>query len=100
MKDIDRGSIANRSFAGSNPLWRLLDIMRDIATDSVDLVFCSPPYESARSYGIDFSLKGQHGRLGVERYIECVRISRGLSRGLSKGKREIFDTQLHQFCDG
>lgn len=36
-----------------------LNIMRDMPSDSVDLVFCSPPYEAARTYGIDFKLKGQ-----------------------------------------
>ena len=33
--------------------------MRNMEEDSVDLVFGSPPYEDARTYGIDFKLKGQ-----------------------------------------
>lgn len=35
----------------------LLDIAEQIET--VDLVMCSPPYEAARTYGINFALKGQ-----------------------------------------
>lgn len=38
-----------------------LDILRDMPSDSVDLVFCSPPYEAARTYGIDFNLRGGAG---------------------------------------
>jgi len=34
-------------------------IMCSMADNSVDLVFGSPPYEDARTYGIDFNLKGQ-----------------------------------------
>ena len=30
-----------------------LDLMRGMEDDSVDLVFTSPPYGDARSYGID-----------------------------------------------
>lgn len=33
--------------------------MRRFPIRSVDLVFGSPPYEDARTYGIDFNLKGQ-----------------------------------------
>ena len=29
------------------------------ADDSIDLLFTSPPYEAARTYGIDFTLRGQ-----------------------------------------
>lgn len=68
-----------------------LEIMRDMATDSVDLVFCSPPYEAARTYGIDFNLKGQEWvDWAVERYIECVRISRGLVAWVVEGQTRQF----------
>lgn len=68
-----------------------LDIMRDMATDSVDLVFCSPPYEAARTYGIDFNLKGQDWvDWAVERYVECVRISRGLVAWVVEGQTRRF----------
>jgi len=55
-----------------------LDIMRGMPDDSVDLVVTSPPYSDARTYGIGFSLKGQEWvDWAVERYLECVRVSRG-----------------------
>lgn len=47
---------------GSRP-WSIdqadrLDFLRALPLDSVDLVFGSPPYEAARTYGIDFKLRG------------------------------------------
>lgn len=46
---------------------------------SVDLVVCSPPYEAARTYGIDFNLAGHRWvAWAVARYMECLRVSRGL----------------------
>lgn len=68
-----------------------LQIMRDMPSDSVDLVFCSPPYEAARSYGISFNLKGQAWvDWASERYIECVRISRGLVAWVVEGQTRQF----------
>lgn len=68
-----------------------LEIMREMPNDSVDLVFCSPPYEAARTYGIDFNLKGQAWvDWAVERYIECVRISRGLVAWVVEGQTRKF----------
>jgi len=53
--------------------------MRSQPDDSVDLVFGSPPYEAARTYGIDFTVRGQAWvDWMVERMIEMVRISKGL----------------------
>ena len=64
-----------------------MDVMRDMDDDSVDLVFCSPPYEDARTYGIDFKLKGQHWvDWAVERFTECIRVSRGLVAWVVEGK--------------
>jgi len=91
MKDDDRGSIAIHCSPARILHGDCLDIMRDMATDSVDLVFCSPPYESARTYGIDFNLKGQAWvDWAVERYIECVRISRGLVAWVVEGQTRQF----------
>lgn len=68
-----------------------LEIMRSMATDSVDLVFCSPPYEAARTYGIDFNLKGQAWvDWAFERYVECVRVSRGLVAWVVEGQTRRF----------
>ena len=68
-----------------------LDIMKDMDDNSVDLVFTSPPYEDARTYGIDFKLKGQLWvDWAAERFIECVRVSRGLVAWVVEGKTKQF----------
>lgn len=36
-----------------------LAFLRSLPDDSIDLLFTSPPYEAARTYGIDFKLRGQ-----------------------------------------
>lgn len=56
-----------------------LDWMREQPNDCVDLTIGSPPYESQRTYGIDFNLQGQAWvDWMVERIREMVRITRGL----------------------
>lgn len=68
-----------------------LQIMRQIPSDSVDLVFTSPPYEAARTYGIDFKLRGQEWvDWARERFEECVRISRGLVAWVVEGQTKDF----------
>ena len=68
-----------------------LDVMRGMETDSVDLVLCSPPYESARSYGIDFDRRGQDWvDWSVERFLECVRVCRGLVAWVVEGQTKQF----------
>ncbi|MCJ8336399.1 MAG: hypothetical protein MJH10_19550, partial [Epibacterium sp.] len=68
-----------------------LDIMREMDNDSVDLVFTSPPYEDARTYGIDFNLQSQDWvDWSVERYVECCRVSRGLVAWVVEGKTRQF----------
>jgi DNA modification methylase len=68
-----------------------LEWMRSRETDSVDLVFTSPPYEAARTYGIGFNLRGQEFvDWCVERYLECVRISRGLVAWVIAGQTNDF----------
>lgn len=38
-----------------------LEVMRGMENDSVDLVFCSPPYEAARTYGVgEYYLDANH----------------------------------------
>jgi DNA modification methylase len=59
--------------------------------DSVDLVFTSPPYEDARTYGIDFSLRGDDWvEWSLERYLECVRVCKGLVCWVIEGKTKRF----------
>jgi len=68
-----------------------LDVMRQMNTDSVDLVFGSPPYEDARTYGIDSRLKGQEwvDWMAV-RVIEAVRVCRGLVAFVVEGRTRQF----------
>lgn len=68
-----------------------LEILRSMETGGVDLVLCSPPYEAARTYGIDFNLKGQDWvDWAAERFIECVRVSRGLVAWVVEGQTRQF----------
>lgn len=68
-----------------------LDWLRSHPDNSVDLVFTSPPYEDARTYGIGFSLKGQDWvDWCLERYVECVRVCRGLVAWVVEGKTRQF----------
>ncbi len=68
-----------------------LDLMKGWPENCVDLVFGSPPYEDARTYDIDFKLKGQAWvDWSVERFIECVRVSRGLVAWVVEGKTKQF----------
>jgi DNA modification methylase len=68
-----------------------LNIMRDMPTDSVDLVFCSPPYEDARSYDIDFKFRGQRwADWAAIRYLECCRVSRGLVAWVVNGRTKNY----------
>lgn len=63
-----------------------LDYSRQMLDGSVDLVFCSPPYEAQRTYGIGFNLKGQAWvDWAVERFVEHCRISRGLVAWVVEG---------------
>lgn len=68
-----------------------LDIMRAWPDDCVDLVFTSPPYEAARTYGIGFNLRGQDWvDWAVARYLECLRVSRGLVAWVVEGQTRDF----------
>lgn len=61
--------------------------MRSQPDNSIDLVFGSPPYEAARTYGIGFALTGQDWVDWMkERMLEMVRISRGLVAMVIEGK--------------
>lgn len=68
-----------------------LEAMRAMPAASVDLVFTSPPYEAARTYGIEFKLKGQEFvDWCVERYLECLRVSKGLVAWVIEGQTRQF----------
>lgn len=68
-----------------------LEVMKTMPSDSVDLVLTSPPYEDARTYGVGFDLKGQDWvDWAVERYMECVRVSKGLVVWVIEGRTRNF----------
>lgn len=64
-----------------------LNVMRGMASGSVDLVLCSPPYEAARTYGIDFKLRGQEWvDWMVDRCEEMRRVCKGLCVVVCEGQ--------------
>jgi len=68
-----------------------LEVMKDWPDNCVDLVFCSPPYEDARLYDIDFKIKGQDWvDWALCRFMECVRVCRGLVCWVVEGKTRQF----------
>ncbi len=68
-----------------------LEYMRSLPDKCVDLVMCSPPYEDARTYGIDFKHKNDAWVLwAFERFMECHRICRGLTCWVVEGKTRDF----------
>lgn len=68
-----------------------LTAMKQMPDNSVDLVFTSPPYEAARSYNIVFNLSGQDWvDWAKERYLECLRVSKGLVAWVVEGRTKQF----------
>jgi len=76
--------------------WQLIccDCLMELpcmASDSVDLVFFSPPYEDCRTYGIGFALEGQDWvDWMVKVFTECARVCRGLVACVCEGKTRKF----------
>lgn len=78
--------IENTIICGDN-----LEVMGKWPDNSVGLVFCSPPYEDARTYGIDFKLKGQDWvDWAIIRFTECLRVCKGLVCWVVEGKTKKF----------
>lgn len=68
-----------------------LELMKKLGNNTVDLVFTSPPYEDARTYGIDFTVKGQEWvNWCADRYMECLRVSKGLVAWVVEGRTRDF----------
>lgn len=68
-----------------------LAILKTFEDNCVDLVFTSPPYEDSRTYGIDFKLKGRPWvDWALVRFVECLRVSRGLVAWVVEGKTKQF----------
>ena len=65
--------------------------MQKMKAASVDLIFSSPPYEDARTYGIDFNLKRQDWvDWMVAVYIESLRVCKGLVAYVVEGRTRKF----------
>ncbi len=76
---------------GQAMLGDCLEEMRRLPEQSIDLVFGSPPYEDARTYGIDFKLKGQAWvDWMVQVYRESLRVCRGLVAFVVEGRTRHF----------
>jgi hypothetical protein len=55
----------------------------------VDLVFTSPPYEDARTYGIDFKAKSDEWvSWCVPRVMECLRVCKGFTGWVVEGRTQ------------
>lgn len=68
-----------------------LQWMKNQPSNSVHMVFGSPPYEDARTYGIDFNLKGNDWvQWMADIACESVRISSGLAAFVVEGKTRKF----------
>lgn len=68
-----------------------LKVMADMEPDSVDLIFGSPPYEDARTYGINFNLRGQDWVDWMVRvYEEASHVSKGLVAFVIQGRTRKF----------
>lgn len=62
-----------------------------LEASSVDLVFTSPPYEDARTYGMDFKLRGQDWiAWAVPRFLECLHVCRGLVAWVVQGRTKNY----------
>jgi hypothetical protein len=78
--------------SGSVAFGDCIDAMRRIPSRSVDLVFGSPPYEAARSYGGLTPRVGEEWvRWMFEVCVEAARISRGLCAFVIEGQAKNFD---------
>jgi hypothetical protein len=67
--------------------------------NSVDLVFCSPPYEAQRAYGeLDFDLAGEEWvAWAIEGFAECLRVCRGLVAWVVEGETTKFNYSATPF---
>ncbi len=68
-----------------------LEIMQSLPRDCVNLIFTSPPYEKARTYGIGFKLSGQDWvAWSVRRWLECERLCIGMVAWVVAGQTRDF----------
>lgn len=67
-----------------------------------DLVFCSPPYESQRTYGeVGFSLEGDDWvQWAADCFMECLRVCNGLVAWVCEGRQQDFSYSYTPFLLG
>jgi hypothetical protein len=69
-----------------------LAILPTLEERSVDLVFCSPPYGAARSYGINFRPSSYDWvTWSFLRFLECYRVCRGMVFWVIAGRTRGFE---------
>jgi len=84
--DVINGSALWSVEQGDNLAW-----LKSLPDQCVDLVLTSSPYEAARTYNVDFNLRGQpFVDWCVERFVECVRVCRGLTAWVIEGQTRQF----------
>jgi hypothetical protein len=85
--DVLNGSARWSVEQDNNLVW-----LKSLPAKCVDMVLTSPPYESARLYAeLDFKLKDQEWvDWCVERFVECLRICRGLVAWVVEGQTRNF----------
>lgn len=80
-----------------------LEWMKKQPGDSVDLIITSPPYEHARTYEdeggeLKFDLRGdEYVEWCLERFMECLRICRGIVAWVIEGVTEDFRYSITPF---
>lgn len=76
-------------------------VMQTLPAGSVNLVFGSPPYEDARTYGIDFKLKGQDWVDWMVAVVKgSLRVCNGLVAFVVEGRTEDFSWSAVPFLLG
>lgn len=87
LEKRDINSFTNRIILGD-----CLDVMREMPAKSVNLTFCSPPYEDARLYGeLEYQLAGKDWVAWcVERYLQCIRVTNGLVAWVVQGRTKKY----------
>jgi hypothetical protein len=81
---------------GGTALWAVeqadcLAWLDSLPADSVDLALFSPPYQRARTYGIDFALDGQAWVDWMVRVFHaCLRVCRGLVACVCEGQTRAY----------
>jgi len=89
--DDDDAVIALKTSSSDVRKGDCLELMREMEDGFVDLVFGSPPYEDARTYGIDYALVGDAWvEWMFERVRESLRVCKGLVAFVIQGRTKQY----------